>query len=232
VDAFAALEDVPVGYWPIIIRDDIHRRAAGIHEDKSGQPFALVRSGDTWSITASHENLEMLVDPFGKRLVAGQSPMGGQGRVEFLVEVCDPSEAGQFSYTVNGVAVSDFYTPNYFDPEFNSSVRYSLTGAISKPREVLSGGYLSWHDPVTDHWFQEVFFGEQPEFKDLGQLTANASQNFRRLICDVTPQAFEVRRPAEEKLSALTAMSESVGVSADSKARAWREQISEILSMK
>ncbi len=232
VDAFAALEDVPVGYWPIIIKDDIHQRAAGIHEDKSGQPFALVRSGDAWSITASHENLEMLVDPFGKRLVAGQSPMEGQGRVEFLVEVCDPSEAGQFSYTVNGVAVSDFYTPNYFDPEFNSSVRYSLTGAISKPREVLSGGYLSWHDPVTDHWFQEVFFGEQPEFKDLGQLTANASQNFRRLIYDATPQAFEVRRPADEKLSALTAMSESVGVSADSKARAWREQIAQILSMK
>src|SRR5260370_33232139 len=65
VDAFAALEDVPVGYWQIIIRDDIHQRAAGIHEDKSGQPFALVRSGDAWSITASHENLEMLVDPFG-----------------------------------------------------------------------------------------------------------------------------------------------------------------------
>ena len=35
VDAFATLEDVPPGYWPIIIRDDIHVRAAGIHEDGS-----------------------------------------------------------------------------------------------------------------------------------------------------------------------------------------------------
>src|SRR5262249_27760766 len=67
VDAFAKLEDVPVGYWPIIIRDDIGFDAAGIHLDKDNQPFALVTSGDGWSVTASHEALEMLVDPFGNR---------------------------------------------------------------------------------------------------------------------------------------------------------------------
>lgn len=230
VDAFATLEDVPPGYWPIIIRDDIHVRAAGIHEDDSGQPFALVQTSDAWSITASHENLEMLVDPFGKRLVPGQSPMEDQGRVEFLVEVCDPSEAGSFGYTVNGIAVSDFYTPNYFDPERNPSVRYSFTGAITEPRQVLSGGYLSWHDPVTDHWFQEVFFDAQPEFRDLGQLTANARQNFRRLIYDETPRAFEVRRPSNERRSTLAAMMESVNTSRYSKAKAWREQISALLA--
>src|SRR5260370_422166 len=71
VDAFASMSDVPVGYWPITISDQDLGDAAGIHEDKDGQPFALVQYGYAWSLTASHECLEMLVDPFGNRLVAG-----------------------------------------------------------------------------------------------------------------------------------------------------------------
>jgi hypothetical protein len=230
VDAFDALEDVPPGYWPIVIRDDIEVNAAGIHEDDSGQPFALVQASEDWSLTASHENLEMLVDPFGKRLVPGQSPIESQGRVEFLVEVCDPSEAGSFGYTVNGIAVSDFYTPHYFDPETNPAVRYSFTGAVTEPRQVLKGGYLSWHDPVSDHWFQEIFFNADPEFRDLGRLTANARENFRRLIYDQTPRAFEVRHPTLDRRSVLTAMRKSVDTARYSKARAWRAQISELLA--
>jgi hypothetical protein len=91
VDAFPRLEDVPLGYWPIIVMDDIGFDAAGIHLDKNGQPFALVTASaqrDVWSLTASHEMIEMLVDPFGNRLVAGDSPKPDQGRVQFLVEAC------------------------------------------------------------------------------------------------------------------------------------------------
>jgi hypothetical protein len=43
VDAFDSLEDVPLGYWQIIIKDNIKFNAAGIHLNrKNGQPFALV----------------------------------------------------------------------------------------------------------------------------------------------------------------------------------------------
>src|SRR5215211_688992 len=90
VDSFPTLEDVPIGYWPIIIRDDIgFSGAAGIHLDKDGQPFALVQFSNTWSLTTSHEILEMLADPFGNRLIAGDSIKPDQGRVEYLLEVCD-----------------------------------------------------------------------------------------------------------------------------------------------
>src|SRR5919204_1866239 len=131
VDAFPRLEDVPVGYWPMIVETDIGvRGAAGVHEDKDGQPFALITMSDSWSLTASHEMLEMLADPFGKRIIAGRSPKRGQGRVEFLVEVCDPCEADEFAYTVNDVLVSDFYTPHFFDPKPAQGVRYSFTEAI------------------------------------------------------------------------------------------------------
>jgi hypothetical protein len=173
VDGFSLLTDVPIGYWPIIVRDDIGQPgASGVHLDDDGQPFALVQYSDSWSLTASHEMLEMLADPFGSRLVAGDSPMPGQGRVEFLVEVSDPTEDAQFGYTVNGILVSDFLTPNFYDPVTAPGVRYTFGGHLDAPRTIADGGYLSWHEPVSDHWWQQIWFGTaKPEFRDLGRLT-------------------------------------------------------------
>lgn len=229
VDAFAELDDVPVGTWPIIIEEDIDvPGAAGVHEDSDGQPFSLVTAGPGWSLTASHELVEMLVDPFGRRLTEGQSNKPGQGRVQFLVEPCDPSEAVGFGYVINGVQVSDFYTPKYFSTVFNSADQYSHTGAIKRPRQVLKGGYLSWHDPVTDHWFQETFFsGNKSRFRDLGKLTASA-KSFRRQIYDVTNEAFAVRRPKRQQLESLAPTLTAAVAPMSSRATQWREQIAAI----
>jgi len=190
MDVFPRLEDVPIGYWPIIIMDDIHvAGAAGVHEDENGQPFALVTANDdrdVWSLTCSHEMIEMLVDPFGNRLIASDSPKADQGRVQILVEACDPSEAAEFAYTVNGVLVSDFYSIRFFDPVAAAGVRYSFTGAIQEPRQVLRDGYLSWLDPSTGSWWQEIWFdGNQPTFRELGKLDARDG-SFRSQIDRVT----------------------------------------------
>jgi len=175
VDVFPRLENVPIGYWPIIIMDDIGFDAAGIHLDKNGQPFALVSASDemdVWSLTTSHEIIEMLVDPLGNRLITGDSPKSDQTRVQFLIELCDPSEAAEFAYSVNGILVSDFYSVRFFDPFFASGVRYSFTGAIEEPRQVLRGGYLSWLDIASDTWWQETWFrGDSPTFRNLGQMS-------------------------------------------------------------
>jgi hypothetical protein len=189
VDAFPTLEDVPIGYWPMIIKDNIGFNAAGIHLDRNNQPFALVTASDqldVWSLTCSHELIEMVLDPFGSRLVPGDSPKPDQGRVQFLLEACDPSEAAEFAYTVNGILVSDFYSIRFFDPIAASGVRYSFTGAIRQPREVLRGGYLSWVDPTTDIWWQEIWFsGNRPTFRSLGKLDAR-NGSFRNQIDRMT----------------------------------------------
>jgi hypothetical protein len=175
VDAFEELGQVPVGTWPIIIGGDIPPGAGGFHTDENGQPFSLIRPSDDIGVlcqTCSHEMIEMLVDPFGSRFVPGDSPMPEQGRVNFLVEACDPSEAAEFGYTINNLLVSDFYTPNYFDPVQSAGVRYSYTGAITGPRQVLQGGYLSWLEPISKHYFQEQRFNPgEPNFVDLGAPT-------------------------------------------------------------
>lgn len=230
VDGFSKLEDVPIDYWPVVIEDKINEPgAAGVHMDDNGQPFALVEANEGWQLTTSHETLEMLADPFGNRVVAGQSPMDGQGRVEFLVEVCDPPEDAQFAYTSNGILVSDFLTPNYYDPVTSVAVRYSYTGNIKAPRTVLPGGYLSWHDPVTDHWFQERFFTDQPEFEDLGVLSADA-ESLRSEIDKLTPVPQRARglsrtAPFLKKAYAMRAAASSSGNSRATRLHSRIEQV-------
>jgi hypothetical protein len=231
VDPFVRLEDVPIGYWPIIVRNDIKTDgAAGVHLDKDSQPFALVQYDESWSLTASHECLEMLADPFGNRLIAGKSVKRGQGRVEYLVEVCDPSEAADFAYTVNGVTVSDFFTPNFFDPQQAGGVRYSYTGAIKEPRQVLRGGYLSWHHPPSDHWWQLQWFGAQKRFVDLDVIEKGAESIRAQIDRTTSKQQLEAERGGRKR-SVLTSI--AVGASTEeatgAKAVAWKSQIRTLL---
>jgi predicted chitinase len=234
VDAFDTLDDVPIGYWPILVMDNIDQQgAAGIHEDRNGQPFALVSAAaeiDEWSVTASHEALEMLVDPSGNRLVAGDAD-AEQRRVNYLVEVCDPSEASDNAYTCNGVLVSDFYTPNYFDPAKADGVRYSYTGKITEPRQVLFGGYLSWQDPESGSWWQTTWFdGDEPVDRELGSINQSSSGNVRAAIDRSTMSQtarFIGRGRRVAKEAGLSARIVSKATSAN--AAMWRDQVTAIL---
>jgi hypothetical protein len=100
----------------------------------------------------------MVVDPSGSRLVAGpelivqgeQIVENTNKRVEYLIEACDPCEAPDYAYLIEDVAVSDFLTPHFHDPVAAPGNRYSFTGALTKPREILKSGYISWSDPESE----------------------------------------------------------------------------------
>jgi hypothetical protein len=238
IDAFLKLEDVPVDYWPIIVQTDV-QGALGYHEDENGQPFAVVEFAREWSLTASHECLEMLADPYGRRLKAGSVPEQAvaagvkNSRVEFLVEVCDPSEDLKYGYQVNGITVSDFYTPHFFDPVGSTGVRYSFTGAIDRPRQVLSGGYISWRNPVNNHWLQLRMFPDNfsrklPHVIDLTSETVFAElateTNLRAAVDRVTPRP---RVSAASPRGRLTgrAVVETTQAAQDARAASLRAQI-------
>ena len=172
LDPFLSLAEVPPGYWPILVRDDFPGMdIIGIHLDDKGQPFALVRTTPTWSLTVSHEALEMISDPWGSRLQPGGSPKPGQGLVELLVEVCDPPGGVAHAYTVNGHLVSDFVTPAYYEPVGTSGGRYTFTGSIGRPRDIVGGGYLAWREPTTDDWWSWDWVNKpRPVFRNLGRL--------------------------------------------------------------
>ena len=197
VDPFSRLDQIPSGYWAIVIRDGIGNDAvAGFHTDSAGQPYALVdarRPG--LSVAVSHEALEMLVDPGGNQLISSDSIVIGQGRVSYLVEVCDPCESMDYAYTVNGIAVSDFLTPHYFDPTTSGGVRYSYSGAIAAPKQVLPGGYLTWMDPIETRWYQAQYFNGEFAVAGPFDWRRGSSGSWRSVVDAQTRQPSVLRGP-------------------------------------
>jgi hypothetical protein len=187
IDPFESQEDVPHGYWRIIIKDNIDSDQLGFHLDNSGQPYANVLASElnSTSLYCSHEAMEMLIDPFGNRLVASDSLKEEQGRVSFIVEACDPCQARDYGYTVNSIVVSDFYTPNYFDPITANNVRYSYTSAIKAPKQILPGGYLSWITQEENELWQANFFSDKISFRRLGTFTQK-DKSWRELVDGIT----------------------------------------------
>jgi hypothetical protein len=228
VDVFETQDRIPLDYWHVVISDDSDDPTAqGYHRTDHGQPFALVAFDDDCSINVSHEVLEMLADPFGSTMRASETVKDGGGRVQYLVEVCDPVQAS--SYTVNGIRVCDFYTPNYFDPVSGTGVRYSFSGRLTAPRQLLPGGYLTFFDPVSQNWFQQRWFdGTAPEIVNVSQ-EANLGTASLRRRAETPREMIDRITPSPRKTKSLTKRSVEV-VRSDlpaivAHARAIREQI-------
>jgi hypothetical protein len=227
VDCFATLESVPLDYWPVILLDQIDSPGvAGYHLD-DGQPLARVQVDKNWTVTTSHETLEMLADPFGNTVRAGTPPpqapppISNLPRVNYLVEVCDPCEAA--TYLVNGVSVSDFITPQYYDPVAVAAVRYSFGGNITAPHQVLEGGYVSFNDPSDNQWYQIQVVNGTAQLSNLGPLPPTGMRAIREVI---DGQVREARREQRYRLrpadiGTITALVVP-GVSKASQARAER----------
>jgi hypothetical protein len=171
---------IPAGVWPVFLVNTLPPGEGGFHLDQHNQPFAKViasPASDEWTIDASHETLEMLVDPNGNRLQPSTSMqiengkiVDGTGQFAYLVEACDPCEADNFAYPIQGVAVSDFLTPRFYDPVVTPGTRYSFTGAIKAPRQILPGGYISWVNQQTDELQQLLWVdpAKAPKIVNLG----------------------------------------------------------------
>jgi hypothetical protein len=185
-------DKIPAGIWPVQLVKTLPPDEGGFHSDKHKQPYAKViasKADPSWTIDASHEILEMLVDPYGNRMqssVAIEIVRGkiqdGTGQYGYLVEACDPCEDNSYAYTINGVAVSDFITPHFYDPMVTSGTRYSFTGAIKGPRQILPGGYISWVNTAMDEWQQLMYVdpSKPPTIQNIGK--ADTSKSLREWI--------------------------------------------------
>lgn len=156
--------------WSVILQKGIDQEGAlGYHSDNHNQPFAVVDvTRGEWTVTASHEVLEMIGDPFGNAMHSGPAPAGwhGPARVKYLREACDPCEA--FSYEIGGVAVSDFLTLDWYGSRDIGRHGFSFLGKLTKPTEVAEGGYVSFVDPGTGIWWQRFVDGGQFHDASLG----------------------------------------------------------------
>lgn len=139
---------IPTQAWVIIILDDPDQAGAlGWHwqDDQDriyGEIFAkpCLSAGSTAltgkyavSSVLSHEVLETFGDPFCN----GWSD-SGRGYL-IAQELCDPVEAD--TYLIDGVAVSNFVLPEWFDPTVSAGEKFDYLGKLKLPYAMTPGGY-------------------------------------------------------------------------------------------
>jgi hypothetical protein len=203
---------IPQGVWPVQLVRSLPADEGGFHMTRHNQPYAKVivtPGSEEWAVDASHETIEMLVDPNGNRLqtsnsieIANDKIQDGTGRFEYLVEACDPCEADAYTYMIDGIAVSDFITPHFYDPDVTPDARYSFTGAVEHPRQVLPGGYISWVDPATNEMQQILWVdpNQPPVLRNLGPATGVSLRLF--IECQTYHKSREKRQALKPEVKA------------------------------
>src|ERR1700737_2254226 len=102
----------------------LHKRtkmddAQGYHDKQFlGIPYGFVflelskKLKEDWTVTLSHEALELIGDPEANLLVQGPHPTDATHKVFHWFEMCDAVQ--NESYTIDHVRVSNFVLPLYF----------------------------------------------------------------------------------------------------------------------
>jgi hypothetical protein len=131
------------GAWAMVFLDNADQKGALAYHDLTpdGLPQSKVfvkttrDDNELVSVSASHELVEMLVDPAINMMTTGPDP-----KLVYAYESADPVEA--LSFNVNGIAMSDFVYPAYFEAFHKAgSVQFDRLKKVKKPFQILSGGY-------------------------------------------------------------------------------------------
>ncbi len=118
---------------------------------------------EPWTVTLSHEALELVGDPMANLLVQGCHPMDRRRTAYHLFEMCDAVQAE--TYCIDGVEVSNFVLPSYFSPGEQQGRRNDFLGRSYDGRTLPSfginpGGYINILNPRTGRWEQPVLPGD------------------------------------------------------------------------
>jgi hypothetical protein len=131
------------GAWAMVFLDNADQPGALAYHDLTpdGLPIAKVFVKTTLddnqlvSVSASHELVEMLVDPAINMMTSGPDP-----KTMYAYESADPVEESNFP--VKGIAMSDFVYPAYFETfRKPKSVQFDQMSQVTQPFQLLKGGY-------------------------------------------------------------------------------------------
>ena len=158
----------PGSWWLVILDNSDQAGALGYHDVTSeglplGKVFAGsdIQLGEEWTVTASHELLEMLADPEIDLTVFLQ-PTANSGTL-YAYEVCDPCQADSLGYEINGTLVSDFVFPAWFESfRTQGSTQFDQTKAINQPFALAPGGYISIFDVTTGTGWHQISAQGEP----------------------------------------------------------------------
>jgi hypothetical protein len=142
--------------WAIVFLDDADEaNALAYHElTPDGLPVSRVfvrtiqRARESLSVSASHELVEMLVDPAINLWANGPDP-----DQMWAYETADPVEA--LSFDVDGFAMTDFVFPSWFEGfRRPRSTQFDWMKKTDRPYQILRDGYqIVWENGRTSEIF-------------------------------------------------------------------------------
>jgi hypothetical protein len=177
------------GEWAVVFLDNADAAdALGYHDiTKDGQPISKVFVETTLaakqkvSVTASHELLEMMIDP-GAQLWAQHT-----NGAFYAYEMCDAVEDEE--YVIDGVAVSDFVHPSFFESWHRpGSVQFDHLKKVSQPFQTLPNGYQIVSDGKS---VREIFGSliKEQNFRTLEIRTQHRSEYRKQMMQDAYPRS-------------------------------------------
>jgi hypothetical protein len=159
--------EVPPGSWRLVIEDDSrHTEFISYHTlSDEGLPEVHVavraakQAGLEWTMTASHDLLEMLANP-RLDLTIFDSADGRKGRL-YVREICDPVSSALLAYQIDGATVSNFVYPAWFESfRKRGSTQFDHGGHVNAPFEVAPGSYVSFCNVTKSSGRRRVFTPE------------------------------------------------------------------------
>jgi hypothetical protein len=145
--------DAVLYMWDELDVDD----ALGYHDQNNrGIPYGFVFTElarelqENWTVTLSHEALELIGDPEVNLLVVGPHPADRRVNVFHWYEMCDAVQAE--TYEIDGVEVANFVLPLYFTGGDERGGRNDFLGKSHQGVTLCSfgvnpGGYIGFFDP-------------------------------------------------------------------------------------
>jgi hypothetical protein len=131
--------------WAVVFLDTADQAKALAYHDLTPDGFPLSKvfvktiadAGASLTVAASHELVEMLVDPAINLLSLGPDP-----KAAYAYESADPVEDDSLAFSVNGFKMTDFVYPSYFE-NFRkpNSTKFDYRGKVTRPFQILAGGY-------------------------------------------------------------------------------------------
>lgn len=150
--------------------------------------FVFVLDPNDWTVTLSHEVLELILDPTVNLFVPGPDPRNANNLVLHAYEACDAVE--RISYSIDGIAVSNFLTPSYFTIGDAAGTRNDFLGVGVASFGVTRKSHIAFLDLSTGTF--ETVFGQQSPLR--------VAAGRRQAMFADHPKAL---RPPEERLQQI-----------------------------
>lgn len=171
----ATLNIVPKGsqptngsWWLVLLDDSDQANALGYHDlTTDGMPMGKVfaasdlKAGTSWTVTASHELLEMLGDPNINLTVFVQNT--STAGTLYAYEVCDACEDDSLGYQIDNVLLSDFVYPAWFESfRAEGSTQFDRMNKIQTPFQLLVNGYIGIFNVTAGNGWQQQTAERRP----------------------------------------------------------------------